>query len=164
MSFIGPRPERPEFVEQLRKPTKNYSVRLKVNPGMTGLAQICCPYDVAIEEKLKYDLIYVKNKGSIRIAWFILHRTVAGKFWRRRRAIMHKVALSIDVEDWFCVRNLSQAIPYERWDACEQRLDEGLDFILEELDRRGILATFFYSRLGGQSKSRLCSQDCCGGT
>jgi sugar transferase (PEP-CTERM system associated) len=64
MSFIGPRPERPFFVDQLVKEIPYYWLRHTIKPGITGWAQVCYPYGASIEEtteKLKYDLYYVKN-------------------------------------------------------------------------------------------------------
>jgi sugar transferase (PEP-CTERM system associated) len=64
MSFVGPRPERPEFVEHLEPAIPYYAERHNVKPGITGWAQICHPYGATVEaaqEKLKYDLFYVKN-------------------------------------------------------------------------------------------------------
>ncbi len=54
-----------------------------------------------------------------------------------------KIVLTIDVEDWFQVRNMRGSYTRDQWDGCENRLNIGLDFILEELDARGIHATFF---------------------
>ena len=65
MSFVGPRPERPEFVEVFEVEIANYVRRSEVKPGITGLAQICLPYDAKAHEKLEYDLFYIKNKSSI---------------------------------------------------------------------------------------------------
>lgn len=56
---------------------------------------------------------------------------------------VHRVALSIDVEDWFQVRNLQSSIAVDQWESCEQRIHHGLGFILEELARRRVRATFF---------------------
>ncbi len=64
MSLIGPRPERPEFVEKLKKIIPFYSERHFLEPGITGWAQIKYPYGASVEdaiEKLKFDLYYIKN-------------------------------------------------------------------------------------------------------
>ncbi|MBU1627953.1 sugar transferase, partial [bacterium] len=63
MSFVGPRPERPFFVEQLKKQINYYGQRLTVEPGITGWAAIKCGYSSTVEdaiEKLQYDLFYIK--------------------------------------------------------------------------------------------------------
>ena len=64
MSFVGPRPERPEFVEKLAEKIPYYNERHRVKPGLSGWAQIRYPYGASEEdgfEKLQYDLYYVKN-------------------------------------------------------------------------------------------------------
>jgi len=64
MSLIGPRPERPVFVDQFEEIIPNYTKRLEVKPGITGLAQVWHRYDETIEDvkkKLKYDLLYVRK-------------------------------------------------------------------------------------------------------
>ncbi len=64
MSLVGPRPERPEFVETLKQIVPYYSERHFVKPGVTGWAQVCYPYGSSVEdalEKLRYDLFYTKN-------------------------------------------------------------------------------------------------------
>jgi sugar transferase (PEP-CTERM system associated) len=64
MSFVGPRPERPEFVEQLKEKVPYYSNRHCVKPGATGWAQVKYSYGASVEgatEKLRYDLYYIKN-------------------------------------------------------------------------------------------------------
>jgi exopolysaccharide biosynthesis polyprenyl glycosylphosphotransferase len=64
MSFIGPRPERPEFVEKLQEQIPYYMERLAVKPGITGWAQVKYRYGSSLEdavEKLQYDLYYIKN-------------------------------------------------------------------------------------------------------
>jgi lipopolysaccharide/colanic/teichoic acid biosynthesis glycosyltransferase len=66
MSFIGPRPERPFFVERFRRAIPGYMVRLSVPPGVTGLAQVEHHYDQNVEDvrlKLEYDLRYVRERG-----------------------------------------------------------------------------------------------------
>ncbi len=61
MSFVGPRPERPFFVEQFCRDIPEYHYRLKVKPGITGLAQVQGKYDTDAADKLRYDLYYIRN-------------------------------------------------------------------------------------------------------
>jgi len=63
MSFIGPRPERPVFVEQYCKEIPGYRERFNVKPGATGLAQVSGGYATTAERKLKYDLIYMYHQN-----------------------------------------------------------------------------------------------------
>ncbi|GAB4334031.1 MAG: hypothetical protein Kow0037_12480 [Calditrichia bacterium] len=80
MSIIGPRPERPYFIEKYKKIIPFYLNRLKVKPGITGLAQVMTGYDESIEdvrEKLKWDLEYIENRHSIMLNLKILWKTVA---------------------------------------------------------------------------------------
>jgi sugar transferase (PEP-CTERM system associated) len=66
MAFIGPRPERPEFVKQLAEKIPYYNSRHAVKPGITGWAQLCYPYGGSEEDarqKLQFDLYYVKNQS-----------------------------------------------------------------------------------------------------
>jgi sugar transferase (PEP-CTERM system associated) len=68
MNFVGPRPERPNFVEQLTEIIPYYSQRHLVKPGLTGWAQIKYPYGASVEdsiEKLRYDLYYIKNQSLL---------------------------------------------------------------------------------------------------
>jgi len=77
MSFVGPRPERPEFIENLAKSIPYYEERHRVKPGLTGWAQICYSYGDTEEdsvEKLQYDLFYVKNY-SVLLDLLILLQT-----------------------------------------------------------------------------------------
>jgi sugar transferase (PEP-CTERM system associated) len=64
MAFIGPRPERPEFVEELAESIPYFNARHCVKPGITGWAQLCYPYGASVndaKQKLQFDLYYVKN-------------------------------------------------------------------------------------------------------
>lgn len=78
MGFVGPRPERPEFVQGLIKNIPYYNERHNVKPGLTGWAQLKYPYGATEEdamEKLKYDLYYIKHR-SFMLDLLILIRTV----------------------------------------------------------------------------------------
>ncbi|OEK71273.1 UDP-phosphate N-acetylgalactosaminyl-1-phosphate transferase [Staphylococcus equorum] len=75
MSFIGPRPERPEFVELFSTSIKNFEERCLVTPGLTGLAQVKGGYDLTPQEKLEFDLRYIK-KGSIIMEVSIILKTI----------------------------------------------------------------------------------------
>jgi sugar transferase (PEP-CTERM system associated) len=85
MSFVGPRPERPEFVEQLEERIPYYRERHTIKPGITGWAQLCYPYGSSEQdatEKLQYDLFYVKNH-SLLFYLAILVQTVEVILWRK---------------------------------------------------------------------------------
>src|SRR3989338_5176405 len=79
MSLIGPRPERPEFVEQLKNQIPFYQERLMIKPGLTGWAQVMGPnYGGSLEEtmeKIQYDLYYIKNR-SLALDLSILLKTI----------------------------------------------------------------------------------------
>ena len=65
LSFIGPRPERPEFTDELTKHIPHYLMRHLVKPGLSGWAQVNFPYGASMEDttqKLQYDLYYIKNQ------------------------------------------------------------------------------------------------------
>ena len=78
MSIIGPRPERPFFVEKLKNTYPFYNRRLKIRPGVSGWAQINQPFDTDVKDvhqKLKYDFYYIENI-SLRLDFHILFRTI----------------------------------------------------------------------------------------
>lgn len=88
MSFVGPRPERPEFVVALSQQIPYYDVRHCVNPGLTGWAQIRYPYgasELDAREKLQYDLYYIKNY-SLFLDITILVQTLQAVFWSSKGA------------------------------------------------------------------------------
>jgi sugar transferase (PEP-CTERM system associated) len=77
MGLVGPRPERPQFVQQLTEKIPYYVERLSVKPGITGWAQLCYPYGASERdalEKLQYDLYYIKN-GNLLFDIAILVQT-----------------------------------------------------------------------------------------
>lgn len=78
MGFVGPRPERPEFVEWLSREIPYYNLRHIVRPGITGWAQVCYEYGASLEqakEKLKYDLYYIKHI-SLAFDLYIMFTTI----------------------------------------------------------------------------------------
>jgi len=85
MAFVGPRPERPEFIEWLSKEIPYYGVRHMVRPGLTGWAQVKYKYGSTVKdslEKLQYDLFYIKN-ASIGLDLLIMFLTVKTVLLRR---------------------------------------------------------------------------------
>lgn len=83
MSFVGPRPERPEFVSELAQVIPYYDLRHHVKPGITGWAQVSYPYGSSINdsrEKLQYDLYYLKNY-SVFLDVNILLQTIQVILW-----------------------------------------------------------------------------------
>jgi len=83
MSFVGPRPERPYFVQDLTQKIPYYGVRHTVKPGITGWAQVRYPYGATDEDamhKLQYDLYYVKNH-SLFLDFMILFQTAQVVLW-----------------------------------------------------------------------------------
>lgn len=85
MSLVGPRPERPSFVEKLSKEVPLYKRRLAVKPGITGWAQIKQGYDTSIEDvksKVRYDLFYIENMSfrmDVKILIMTVYVMIAGK-------------------------------------------------------------------------------------
>ncbi len=68
MSLVGPRPERPHFVEQLTQVIPHFADRIAVKPGLTGWAQVNCPYGASVEDarqKLAYDLYYLQHRSLL---------------------------------------------------------------------------------------------------
>jgi len=78
MGFVGPRPERPEFVQLLSEKIPYYNLRHVIRPGLTGWAQVCYQYGASIEDaeqKLQYDLYYVKHV-SLMLDLLIIFKTL----------------------------------------------------------------------------------------
>lgn len=87
MSFIGPRPERPEFNEKLKQEIPYYDLRHMLRPGLTGWAQVLYPYGASAldsKEKLQYELYYIKHSG-ITLDLAIVLKTIGVVFGARGR-------------------------------------------------------------------------------
>ncbi|NIM91389.1 MAG: sugar transferase [Candidatus Aminicenantes bacterium] len=90
MSFVGPRPERPELVTQFSEEIPNYDLRHLVKPGLTGMAQIFGQYDTPPKHKLKYDLLYVKKHNiwlDLKLILLSFWITFKGKWESREKKI-----------------------------------------------------------------------------
>lgn len=75
MSIVGPRPERPYFIDEFSKELPKFNERLAVRPGITGLSQVNGGYDLSPEQKLEKDLFYIQNQ-SILLDMMIMLKTV----------------------------------------------------------------------------------------
>ena len=118
MSFVGPRPERPEFIAELTRQIPFYGQRHVVRPGLTGWAQVRHRYGSTIEdaqEKLQYDLFYIKH-----LSHAVRHLYRAGDRQDRARAErfldMPPVlnAMTVDVEDYFHVSAFAEFVDPSR--------------------------------------------------
>ena len=82
MSFVGPRPERPEFARRFMEEIVGYGERFAVRPGLTGLAQISGHYATTTENKLKFDLLYIQNQSTaldLKIIFKTLSAVLTGR-------------------------------------------------------------------------------------
>ncbi len=105
LSFVGPRPERPEFYEKLRSEIPLFYMRTAIRPGITGWAQVCAGYASSIQEskiKLSYDLHYIKNMSlridiisSVMTVVHILNKFFWGEIALHQEAISKKPATNI---------------------------------------------------------------------
>lgn len=91
MSMVGPRPERPVFVEEFSKEIPEYTNRLAVKPGITGLAQVMGNYTTSAENKVRFDLVYIRDY-SLLLDFKILLKTV-------------KVVLTKEQAEGFCEKD-----------------------------------------------------------
>ena len=90
MSFVGPRPERPELVEEFTKKFPDFKKRFVVKPGLTGIAQIYGQYDTPPQHKLKYDLLYIKKQSfllDLKLIFLSFYITLRGKWEHRGKKI-----------------------------------------------------------------------------
>ena len=81
MSFIGPRPERPELIKEFLKNIPDFNDRLLVKPGITGWAQVNGGYSLTPKEKLEFDKYYIQNRG-FKLDLLILIKTIMVIFTR----------------------------------------------------------------------------------
>lgn len=90
MSFVGPRAERPELLNRFNKEVPDFSRRLMVRPGLTGMAQVYGKYDSPPAEKLYYDLLYIEKMNpwlDIKLLFSSLSITFKGKWESREKKI-----------------------------------------------------------------------------
>jgi len=90
MSFVGPRPERPELVTLFNGGISNYDLRHNVRPGLTGIAQIFGRYNSPPKHKLKYDLLYIRKQNfwlDLKLIFLSFWVTLRGKWESRKKKI-----------------------------------------------------------------------------
>ena len=83
ISFVGPRPERPELYAKFLKANLPYEKRLNAPQGLTGLAQLLGSYDTSPKNKLRYDLLYINNQSvhlDMKIIFFSILVTIIGNW------------------------------------------------------------------------------------
>lgn len=105
MSIVGPRPERPFFVEQFKQEIPEYVYRMNVKPGITGLAQVYGKYNTTAYDKLIYDLVYIQNAG-IRADLTIIIQTVRVLFQKSATEGVHDVRTKDSLKDFDIQKNI----------------------------------------------------------
>lgn len=105
MSIVGPRPERPFFVEQFKQEIPEYVYRMNVKPGITGLAQVYGKYNTTAYDKLIYDLVYIQNAG-IRTDLTIIIQTVRVLFQKSATEGVHDVQTKDSLKDFGIQKNI----------------------------------------------------------
>ena len=94
ISLVGPRPERPELFNEFSQSLPNFKKRLSVPQGLTGLAQLIGKYDTSPKNKIRYDLIYIKNKSillDIKIIILSVLVSLIGKWQSDSRTWIRKL-------------------------------------------------------------------------
>ena len=105
MSIVGPRPERPFFVEQFKQEIPEYVYRMNVKPGITGLAQVYGKYNTTAYDKLIYDLVYIQNAG-VRTDLTIIIQTVRVLFQKSATEGVHDVQTKDSLKDFDIQKNI----------------------------------------------------------
>jgi lipopolysaccharide/colanic/teichoic acid biosynthesis glycosyltransferase len=94
MSLVGPRPERPFFVEKFKSEIVDYKYRTIVKAGLTGLAQVLGKYTTTAEDKVRYDILYIKNYSILMDIKLIL-QTIKIMFMKESSSgVAEEIALS----------------------------------------------------------------------
>lgn len=119
MSFVGPRAERPEFVEEFRKIIPGFDYRLKIKPGLTGIAQVYGNYNTHPRNKLRYDRLYINNESfwlDLRLIFATLWYTIVFKWGSKDRRIDKLIGQVILESGVITDEQLKEALAYqEKW-------------------------------------------------
>jgi lipopolysaccharide/colanic/teichoic acid biosynthesis glycosyltransferase len=93
MSFVGPRPERPELLDEFCRTVPNFKKRLLVKPGLTGLAQVFGQYDTPPKHKVKYDLLYIRSRSfftDLKLILLSFLITILGRWECRGKKLVRR--------------------------------------------------------------------------
>lgn len=119
MSFVGPRAERPELAAEIRKMIPGFDYRLRVKPGLTGIAQVHGNYNTHPRNKLRYDLIYIRNESfwlDIKLIFATLWYTVSLRWDSKDRCIDKLIGQVILESGVITESQLREALSYqEKW-------------------------------------------------
>ena len=99
MSVIGPRPERQFFVSTFSAMLPDYDLRFAVKPGITGLAQVAGSYSTPVEQKLKFDLLYISDYSVMRDVWIVLRTIPVILHGERAKGIKMPASSAVMVEE-----------------------------------------------------------------
>ena len=115
MSLIGPRPEREYFIDQFKNDLPNYSYRMAIKPGLTGLAQILSNYSTSVDNKLRFDLLYIRNysffldmKIFFQTAAVVLHKEQSGGVKKIDKEIKEQVQVFTSGTEQTNAKSLTQ--------------------------------------------------------
>jgi lipopolysaccharide/colanic/teichoic acid biosynthesis glycosyltransferase len=103
MSIVGPRPERPFYVEQFKAGIPGYTYRHNVKPGITGLAQVYGKYNTTPYDKLIFDLIYIQ-KSSVIFDLIIMFQTVGVLVTKESTAGISENNMEVDIAKYSVIK------------------------------------------------------------